>query len=93
MKELPLIACSLDASGQKERAAEWRALVARSRGAEMRPDGLHIRVEPGDDAEARRLADLESRCCPFFTFSFEPGGFTVGGSPDAVTAAKRLLLG
>ena len=70
------IACSLDATGQLGRGAEWRAfhrdvVVELERVSSER---LRLRLSPGlPDAVAQAvdLARREKACCAFFEFSLE----------------------
>lgn len=67
-----MIACSLDAASQGERAGEWRALVASSVvsvEADARAVRLALRPSEAALSAAAELAQREKRCCAFFEVS------------------------
>jgi hypothetical protein len=65
------IACSLDASGMRERSAEWSRLLATHLLARERiPGGIRIRVASAAAGELARLVDLERECCAWIEFRF-----------------------
>jgi hypothetical protein len=68
------IACSLDAAALRERADEWRALVASSVSSVERGDSA-VRLELHDsDAALTAAVDLaqrEKHCCAFFDVTLE----------------------
>jgi hypothetical protein len=62
---LPVIACSLNGTSQRERLAEWKSLLA---GAELRedlPNGRRFRFRPSLAERVRSLAEAEKECCSF----------------------------
>ncbi|MFF9851135.1 hypothetical protein [Streptomyces litmocidini] len=65
--------CTLPTEEQPLRVAEWDALFAERLQALSRPQPLHLRLDlaDGDGVEARiqDLAERESGCCSFFTFT------------------------
>jgi hypothetical protein len=81
-RELPVIACSLDAAGRQQRADEWRALVAAATGVARTGDSLTAAFPGAREAELRALVAAESECCPFFEFAVTPG---VGGAETTLT--------
>lgn len=91
MKELPLIACSLYAGEQSARLDEWRALASRALEVTPSSAGAAVRFAAADEPEARRLAALETRCCPFFSFEFAPAGDGIVMSVRAPVDARELV--
>ena len=66
------IACSLDAASFRERAGEWRALVASSVVSVQAGDTavrLELRESEAALTAAVDLAQREKRCCAFFDVS------------------------
>jgi hypothetical protein len=66
------IACSLDAASFRERAGEWRALVASSVVSVQAGDTavrLELRESEAALTAAVDLAQREKRCCAFFDLS------------------------
>ena len=94
---LPLIACSLDASGQKQRIADWRALLVESVRGEERADGVRFSFVGDDELESRirTLAAAEKTCCAFLDFEVTRTGdaihLTITAPPEA-TGALRLMF-
>lgn len=94
-RELPMIACTLDATDMSARLVEWRALASRATSIETTDQGTTMHFDASVEPEARRLAGLEMQCCPFFTFAFAESdiGFamSVGAPAEAVDLVARLL--
>lgn len=68
-RHLPLIACSLDASCQSARLAEWDALLRLADLRESIPNGVRYTLAAAAIEERlRALAAAEKQCCPFFEF-------------------------
>jgi hypothetical protein len=71
----PVDACTLPTADQPLRLAEWDDLFVTSlRTVERGPTRARL-VLAGDDglaARVRRLADAETACCSFFTFTVTP---------------------
>jgi hypothetical protein len=94
---LPLIACSLDAAGQKQRLADWRALLAEAVEREERADGVRYSFVGGHDLESRlrTLAAAEKKCCAFLDFNVTRLGaeikMTVTASPEAANALRLIF--
>jgi hypothetical protein len=67
---LPVIACSLDATGQMQRLGDWSSLLGQAARREETPDGVRYTFLGGDDLEerVRKLAAAEKECCPFLDF-------------------------
>lgn len=95
------IACSLDAASLRERADEWRALVASSVSAvEAGATAVRFVLAPSDAAltAAVALAQREKQCCAFFDVSLcvEADRRTLvlavpEGAEDALAAFVGLL--
>ena len=68
--------CTLPTAEQPLRVAEWDGLFAESLRAVDRPDATRARLKlSGDEslaARVQRLADAETACCSFFTFTVTP---------------------
>jgi hypothetical protein len=94
---LPLLACSLDADDQKQRLADWSALLQEATRREAIPDGLRYTFAATDELESRvrALAAAEKACCAFLDFDIVPTGealhMTVTAPPDAVTALHFIF--
>lgn len=97
MTALPLISCSLDALGQKQRLADWRALLADAVRREERADGVRYSFLGGDDLESRlrTLAAAEKTCCAFLDFNVSRAGdeikMTVTARPEAAGALRFIF--
>jgi hypothetical protein len=76
---LPIIACSLTASGQRERLSEWKALLAVAESREELPTGMRFRFRPHLAERVRSLAAAEHECCSFLRF-------------DVVEAPKDVVM-
>jgi hypothetical protein len=72
---VPVDACTLPTADQPLRVAEWDDLFATSlRTVERGPTRARL-VLGGDDglaARVQRLAEAETACCSFFTFTVTP---------------------
>jgi hypothetical protein len=94
---LPLVACSLDSVGQKQRLADWRSLLAEALRTEERADGVRYSFVGGDQLESRlrTLATAEKTCCAFLDFNVTRAGdeieVTVTAPPDAVDALRFIF--
>ena len=97
MRELPLIACSLDQAGMTERGREFNELFANSLlDLDRRPGGATLRFRLEDEQAVRDLFAREKQCCPFWSFTFEPApdALTVEiGAPKGAETLLDLLLG
>ena len=74
---LPLVACSLDSSGQRTRLAEWADLLARARKREETTGGMRYTFAAEEELKTRvgALAAAELSCCSFLEFEIaEIGG-------------------
>ena len=67
---LPLIACSLGASGQQDRLIEWRDLLGAAVSREETPEGVRYSfvADARTERRIRDLADAEHGCCSFLEF-------------------------
>ena len=67
---LPLIACSLDAEGQKARLADWASVLGQAAVREETKTGVRYSFAGDSDFEAqlRTLAAAEHSCCSFLDF-------------------------
>jgi hypothetical protein len=98
--ELPVVACSLEPGNRTLRAAQWRALTARSlehAGPTDRGVRLVFEAGPGVTEELSSLADLERECCAFAAWSVRPSGGQLilevtGDSQEAATAIQAMFL-
>jgi MerR family transcriptional regulator, copper efflux regulator len=62
---LPIIACSLNGTNQRERLAEWKSLLAVAELREELPNGRRFRFGPSFAERVRSLAEAEQECCSF----------------------------
>ena len=65
MTELPLIACTLDASDQKQRLADWASLLREASGREETAEGIRYSFAAELEPRVRALAAAEKECCAF----------------------------
>jgi hypothetical protein len=92
-----LVACSLDASGQRERLDAWRDLLATADHREATPDGVRYLFAASDGLEerVRALAAAEHDCCSFIVFSVsrseEYVEMTVTTQPDGHDALRFIF--
>src|SRR6516165_5675688 len=71
------VACSLTTDGLAEQAGRWARLAARALIAQAKTaDGLRLvfRPEPGIEEELRALVAVETRCCPWATWTVQARG-------------------
>ncbi|GAA2661026.1 hypothetical protein GCM10010400_19480 [Streptomyces aculeolatus] len=70
--------CTLPTAERPLRVAEWDALFAEVPAAVSRPEPLRLRLVladgPGVAERVRELAERESGCCSFFTFTTDRDG-------------------
>lgn len=95
MRELPVIACALDAAGQAARAEEFRALVAGALLARTEKGrGALLRFDPAHEAAVRDLLAREQQCCSFWDIRIarDDGALLVEitGPPEAAPLLDRL---
>ena len=97
VETLPLIACSLDVSGQKQRLADWRALLVEAVRREERADGVRFSFVGGDELESRirTLAAAEKTCCAFLDFEVTRIGdaiqMTITAPQEAADALRSMF--
>lgn len=91
---LPVIACSLDAGDLAERKAYIEKTVSKWMLSHTRSgQTLHIRFV--DDPEAHsaleHIIELESRCCPFFSFELRRAADAIFLSVGVPAGAEAVL--
>jgi hypothetical protein len=67
-QNLPLIACSLDGTGQAARLVEWAQFLRLALAREEIPGGVRYAFADSDggiQARVRALAEAEQDCCSF----------------------------
>ena len=86
----PGMSCSLPIADRAQRTADFRALLADAFRERTRSAGsVHwmLRASEATEAESRRLAALEARCCDSVRFQVERRGddvlWTITGPPAA----------
>jgi hypothetical protein len=88
---VPVEACTLPTDAQPLRVAEFDTLVAASLRTVEHPAGAATRarlVLAGDadlPSRVQRLADAETACCSFFTFTLAPQAADPSGGADDTT--------
>ena len=94
------VACSLTRAGLAEEAGRWERLAARAMTArEQTGDGIRVSFRPGPGAEEelRALVDVESRCCPWATWTVHADGarlvLDVHSAGDGVAALHAIFTG
>ena len=94
------VACSLTTEGLAEQAGRWARLAARAMtGRALTADGLRLvfRPEPGIEEELRALVAVETRCCPWATWTVEASAtelvLEVRASGDGVSALHGMFTG
>jgi len=94
------VACSLTTEGLAEQAGRWARLAARALTAHTKTaDGLRLdfRPEPGIEGELRALVAVETRCCPWATWTVEASAtqlaLDVRATGDGVTALHGMFTG
>jgi MerR family copper efflux transcriptional regulator len=96
---LPLIACSLDATGQEARLAEWQELLGQAASREETPDGARFTfvADERDEQRIRELAAAEHECCAFLEFDVtrreDQVVMSVTTRPDALDALRFVFSG
>lgn len=94
-RELPVIACSLDAAGQADRGREFADLFAGARIRREGPARAVATLDAAREPDVRALLAREAECCPFWTFTVARDGDTltvaIAGPDDAAALLDRLL--
>jgi hypothetical protein len=88
---LPIIACSLTASGQRERLSEWKSLLAIADSREELPTGIRFRFRPDLAERVRSLAAAEHECCSFLRFEVVEVGDHVVMTVETEAAGQEAL--
>lgn len=90
---VPVEACTLPTAEQPLRVAEFDTLFTASQRAVEHPAGTATRARPvlAGDADlpgrVQRLADAETGCCSFFTFTLTPLDTDPPGAVDVTAVA------
>jgi hypothetical protein len=86
-------ACTLPIAERPLRAAEFDELFATALRGQRRlaPTLLRWRLDPAAEPAARELADRESGCCSFFTFTFTKDGDAVQVDVEVPAASAGVL--
>ena len=94
------VACSLSTEGLAEQAGRWARLAARAMNEHERTaDGLRFgfRPEPGIEEELRALVAVETRCCPWATWTVQASvtqlTLDVRAAGDGVAALHGMFTG
>ena len=94
------VACSLTMAGLAEQAGHWARLAARAMtGHTMTPDGFRLgfRPEPGIEEELRALVAVETRCCPWATWTVQVSAtqlvLEVRAAGDGITVLHGMFTG
>ena len=94
------VACSLTRAGLAEQAGRWERLAARAMtGGEQTGHGIRVsfRPGPGTEEELRALVDVESRCCPWATWTVHADSarlvLDVRSAGDGVAALHAIFAG
>jgi len=94
------VACSLTTEGLAEQAGRWARLAARAlTGRELTADGIRLgfRPEPGTEEELRALAAVETRCCPWATWTVRANAtqvtLDVRATGDGIAALHGMFTG
>jgi MerR family transcriptional regulator, copper efflux regulator len=94
------VACSLTTEGLAEQAGRWTRLAARALTGHARTaNGLRLdfRPDPGIEEELRALVAVETRCCPWATWTVQASAtqlaLDVCATGDGVTALHGMFTG
>ena len=94
------VACSLTTDGLAEQAGRWARLAARALIAQAKTaDGLRLdfRPEPGIEEELGALVAVETRCCPWATWTVEASAaqlaLDVRATGDGIAALHGMFAG
>jgi hypothetical protein len=88
---LPLIACSLTGTGQRERLNEWKSLLAVAESHEELPAGMRFQFRVDLAERVRSLAAAEHECCSFLRFDVVEAGDRVVLTVDTDEAGQEAL--
>ena len=86
-------ACTLPTAERPVRAAEFDELFATALRGQQRlaPTVLRWRLDPAAEPAARDLAERETGCCSFFTFTFTRDGNAVQVDVEVPLASAGVL--
>jgi len=71
--ELPIVGCRLDANGLRLQRDRYRQLGLSAEAIEREEGTLNVRFATGLDADLlRETIAIETDCCPFFRFDYQP---------------------
>jgi uncharacterized membrane-anchored protein len=94
------VACSLTEAGLADQAGRWARLAARAMtGGEQTGRGIRVsfRPGPGTEEELRALVAVETRCCPWATWTVHADGaqlvLDVRSAGDGVAALHAIFTG
>jgi hypothetical protein len=96
---LPLIACSLDATGQQARLAQWRSLLGAAVSREEMSDGVRYTfvADARMEQRIRDLAAAEHGCCSFLEFDVSRHTnhvlMNVTAAPEGLDALRFVFPG
>lgn len=89
--ELPLVACSLSPTGQRERLTEWKNLLAAAESREELSTGMRYRFPVALMERVRTLAAAEHECCSFLRFDLAETGDGVVLTVETDEAGREAL--
>ena len=96
----PPVACALTAADLAAQATSWRQLAAQALTERTETSyGLRLtfRTQPSVAEELRRLAAVENQCCPWATWTIEPGAqqtvLDVRSTGDGITTLHTMFTG
>jgi hypothetical protein len=94
------VACSLTTEGLAEQAGHWARIAARAMtGLALTADGLRLvfRPEPGIEEELCALVAVETRCCPWATWTVQASATEVAldvrATGDGIAALHGMFAG
>ena len=94
------VACALTRAGLADQAGRWERLAARAMtGREQTGGGIRVsfRPGPGTEEELRALAAVETRCCPWATWTVHADGtqlvLDVRSAGDGTEALHAMFTG
>lgn len=94
------VACSLTEAGLVDQAGRWERLAARAMtGREQTGRGIRVTFcpGPGTEEELRALVAVETRCCPWASWTVHADGaqleLDVRSAGDGVAALHAIFTG
>lgn len=96
MTDTTPVACTLTAADLTAQGERWRQLMARAMtGRAETVDGLRMSFRPWAEDELRALVTVETRCCPWASWTVERTGETlvlrVRSAGEGVTALHDMF--